>query len=131
MFDCRPAVLPVFVNVSGIDMRTVRPAKPRCFAPEREQQFGGAALFDYFDPELDVIPQLDSGTDCQDELSAPYGSPMVMNPIDALLPSQVEEDVDLAQILAEFGTLVNLSYEKGAMPPPRNINRRKSILMFL
>ena len=28
VFDCRPAVLPVYVDVSGIDMRIVRPAKP-------------------------------------------------------------------------------------------------------
>ena len=28
VFDCRPAVLPVSVDVLGIDMRTVRPAKP-------------------------------------------------------------------------------------------------------
>ena len=41
----------------------------------------------------------------------------------ALLPSQVEEDVDLAQILAEFGTLPAIvtpmdgPYEEGEMPP--------------
>ena len=119
VFDCRPALLPVSVNVSGIDMRTVSPAVP----PDREQQFGGAALFDYIDPELDVIPMLDSGTDCQDELSSPDSSPMVTSPMVALLPSQVEEDVDLAQILTEFGTLPAIvtpiadPYEKGEIPP--------------
>ena len=126
VFDCRPAVLPVSVDVSGIDMRTVRPAKPPAepvvVPPEREQQFGGAALFDYIDLELDVIPLLDSGTDCQDELSSPDGSPMVISPIVALSPSQVEEDVDLVQILAEFSTLPAIvtpivdPYEKGEMP---------------
>ena len=109
VFDCRPALLPVSVNVSGIDMRTVRPAMPPAepvvVLPKREQQFGGAALFYYIDPELDVIPLLDSETDCQDELSSPDSSPMVIGPMVALLPSQVEEDVDLAKILAEFGTL--------------------------
>ena len=67
---------------------------------EREQQFGGAILFDHIDPELEVIPLLDSGTDCQDELSSPDGSPMVISPIVGLSPSQGEDDVDLVQILA-------------------------------
>ena len=127
VFDCRPAVLPVSVDVSGIDMRTVRPAKPPAepvVVPlEREQQFGGVALFDHIDPELDVIPLLDSGTDCQDELSSPDGSPMVISPIVTLSPSQVEDDVDLAQLLAEFGSLSAFvtpivdTYEKGEIPP--------------
>ena len=127
VFDCRPTLLPVSVNVSGIGMQTVRPAMPPAepvvVPPEREQQFGGAALVDYSDPELDVIPLLDSGTDYQDELSSLDSSPMVISPIVALLPSQVEEDVDLAHILAEFGTLPAIltpiadPYEKEEMPP--------------
>ena len=60
---------------------------------------------DHIDPELEVIPLLDSGTDCHNELSSPDGSPMVISPIVGLSPPQVEDDVDLAQILAEFGTL--------------------------
>ena len=46
-----------------------------------------------------------------------------MRPIVALSPSRVEDDVDLAQILAEFGTLPAFvtpivdPYEKGEMPP--------------
>ena len=139
VFDCRPALLPVSVNVSGIDMWTVRhampPAKPVVVPPEREQQFGGAALFDYVDLELDVIPLLDSGTDCQDEFSSAASSPMVISPMVALLPSQVEEDVHLAQILTEFGTLpaivalIDDPYGQGEMPPAEY--RRKSLLMCL
>ena len=72
VFDCLPLLLPLSVNVLGIDMRTVRPAmplvEPVVVPPECEQQFGGAALFDYIHPESDVIPLLDSGTDCQDKL---------------------------------------------------------------
>ena len=52
-----------------------------------------------------MIPLLDSGTDCQDELSSLDGSPMVISPIVGLSPSQGEDDVDLAQTLVEFGTL--------------------------
>ena len=70
VLDCRPALLPVSVDVSGIDMRAVRsaisPAESVVVPPELEQQFGGgggADLLDYFLPELDVAPLLDSGTD--------------------------------------------------------------------
>ena len=56
VFDCRPALLPVSVDVSGIDMSAVQsaisPAEPVVVPPELEQQFGGAALFDYIGPEL-------------------------------------------------------------------------------
>ena len=58
VFDCRPTVLPVLADVSGIDMRTVRPSKPPAepvVAPaEREQKFGGPILLDHIDPELEV-----------------------------------------------------------------------------
>ena len=40
---------------------------------------------DDIDPELEVIPFLDSGTDCQDELTSPDGSPMVISLIVDLL----------------------------------------------
>ena len=127
MFDCRPAILPVSVDASGIDMRTVRPAEPPAepvvVPAERKQQFGGPMWLDHIDPELEVILLLDSGTDCQDELSSPDGSPMVISPIVGLSPSQGEDDVDLAQILAEFGTLPAFltpiidHYAEGEMPP--------------
>ena len=110
MFDCRPALLPVSVDVSGIDMRGVRsaisPAESVLVLPELEQQFGGGGdLFDYIGPELDVAPLPDSGTDLEDELPSPDGSPMVISHGMSRLPAQVEEDVELAQMLAEFGTL--------------------------
>ena len=105
VFDCRPAVLPVSVDVSGIDMRSVRPAEPVVAPAEHKQEFGRPMWLNHIDPELEVIPLLDSGTDCQDELSSPDGSPMVISPIVGPSPSQGEDDVDLAQTLVEFGTL--------------------------
>ena len=127
VFDCRPAVLPVSVDVSGIDMRTVRraepPAEPFVVPAERKQEFRGSVWLDHIDPELEVTPLLDSGTDCQDELSSPDGSPMVISPIVGLLPSQGEDDINLTQILAEFGTLPAFmtpiidQYAEGEMPP--------------
>ena len=78
---------------------------------------------DHIDPELEVTPLLDSGTDCQDELSSPDGSPMDISPIVDLLPSQGEDDINLTQILAEFDTLPAFvtpivdQYAEGEMPP--------------
>ena len=59
----------------------------------------------------------------EDELPSPDVSPMVISHGVALLPAQVGEDVDLAQILAEFGTLpaivtpINNPQEARVMPP--------------
>ena len=65
----------------------------------------GADLLGYIVSELGVAPLLDSGTDLEDELPSPDALPMVMGHGVAILPAQGEEDVDLAQVLAEFGTL--------------------------
>ena len=92
-------------------MRAVRPsippAKSVVVPPVHEQQFGGggADLLSYICPELGVTLLLDSGTDLEDELPSPDDSSMVMGHGVAPLPAQVEEDVDLAQVLAEFSTL--------------------------
>ena len=130
VFDCRPALLPVSVDVSGIDMRAARsaisPAESVLVPPELEQQFGGgggADLFDYIGPELDVAPLPDSGTYLEDELPSPDGSPMVISHGVSRLPARSEEDVDLAQMLVEFGTLpaivtpIHDPQEKREMPP--------------
>ena len=82
-------------------------------------------MLDYIGPELDVAALLDSGTDLEDELPSPDVLPMVISHVVSLLPAQVEEDVDLAQILAEFGTLpaivtpINDSQE-ARVPPAEN-----------
>ena len=110
VFDCRLALLPVYLAVSGIDMLEVRssilPAKIDVVPPEHEQPFGGGEdLLGFICPELSVAPLLDSGTDLEDELPSPDASPVFIGHRVALLPAQVEENVDLAQVLAEFGTL--------------------------
>ena len=126
VFDCRPAELPVSVDVLGIDMQKVRraepPAEPFIALAERRQEFRGPMCLDHIDPELEVIPLLDSGTDCQEESSSPDGSPMVISPIVGLFPSQGEDDINLSQILSEFGTLPALvsqivdQYAEGEIP---------------
>ena len=75
-------------------------------------------------PELGVAPLSDPGTDLEDELPSPDSSPVVMGHGVALLPAQVEEDVDLAQVLAAFGTLPTIvtpirdPQEERVVPPP-------------
>ena len=48
VFDCHPALLPVSLDVSEIDMRAVRPlippAKSVVVPPVHEQQFGGGRI---------------------------------------------------------------------------------------
>ena len=60
VFDCRLALLPVSLDVSGIDMRAVRPSIPPAQSvvvpPVHKQQFGGADLLSYICPELGVTP---------------------------------------------------------------------------
>ena len=90
VFDYRPAVLPVSVDVSGMDIRSVRLAEPpadQVVAPaERKHEFGGPTWLDDIDRELAVIPLLDSGTDCQEELSSPDDLPI--SRIVGMSPSQ-------------------------------------------
>ena len=112
VFDCRPALLPVSLDVSGIDMLAVRssipPAKTDVVPPEHEQPFGGGGgrfAWLYLSGVECWTPLLDSGTDLEDELPSPDASPVVIGHRVALLPAQVEENVDLVQVLAEFGTL--------------------------
>ena len=104
VFDFRPAVLPMSVDVSSMDMQEIRraepPAEPFVAPAERRQEFRGPMCLDDIDPELEIIPLLDSGTDCQDELSSPDCSPMVISPIVGLLPSQGEDDINPSQIQA-------------------------------
>ena len=93
VFDCGPALLPVSVDVSGIDMLAFRsmipPAKSVVVPPDLEHQFGGREdLLDYIGPELGVTPLLDPGTDLEDELLSPDVSPMVISHGVVLAPVQ-------------------------------------------
>ena len=125
VIDGRPAMLPVSVDVSSIDIQEVRraesPTEPVVATAERRQEFGGPVWLDDIDPELEVIPLLDSGTDCQDELSSPDGSPMVISPIVGLLPSQGEDDINLPTG-RRCNPRLMISMLRGRNSP-RNINR--------
>ena len=109
VFDCRPALLPVCLDVSGIDMPPVRssilPAQTKVVRRAHEQAFEGADLLSLICPEFGVAPLFDPGTDCEDELPSPDVLSMVIGHGMAILPEQVEEDVDLARVFAEFSSL--------------------------
>ena len=92
------ALLPVSVNLSGIDMRASQSAisSTESVLVPPEWQFGGGFVID---------EQPDYGTDLEDELPSPDGSPMVISHGVSRFPARLEGDVDLAQILAQFVTL--------------------------
>ena len=84
VFDCRPQVLPGAMDVSGPELSEIR-SMTRASAdtsppPECEQSFGGGGdLLGSICPELDVVPLVDPGIDCEDELPALADMPAVGN----------------------------------------------------
>ena len=66
--------------------------------PEREQSFrgGGGDLLSLICPELGVTPLVDTGTDCEDELSIPASLPAAVNH---------EVDSELEQVFVNVGSL--------------------------
>ena len=85
LFDCRPQVLPGAMDVSGLELSEIRSMTKASAAtsppPEREQSFGGGGgggdLLGSICPELGVVPLVDPGTDCEDELPAPADMPAI------------------------------------------------------
>ena len=80
VLDCRPQVLPGAMDVSGTDLAEIRSMSRAWVAttvpPKREQSFGGGNFLSLICPELGVTPQIDSGTDLEDELSIPASAPV-------------------------------------------------------
>ena len=67
--------------------------------PEREQSFGGGGgggLLSLICPELGVTPPVDTGTDCEDELSIPASPQADVNH---------EVDSELEQVFVDVGSL--------------------------
>ena len=76
VLDCRPQVLPGAMDVSGTDMAEIRSMSRAGVAtavpPESEQSFGGGGGgLAEFDLSEVVTPQIDPGTDLEDEQSNP------------------------------------------------------------
>ena len=67
---------------------------------------GGGGRFAWFYlSRVECCSTVGLGTDLEDELPSPDASPVVIGHGVALLPAHLGENVDLAQVLAEFGTL--------------------------
>ena len=113
VFDCRPPLLPVSMNISGVDVSVSRAsavsAEAAAFPPEREQSFGGGGeLLSLICPELGVAPLVDPGTDLEDELPTPAVSPVTVSHGAAPRPAQVEVNVDLDRVFQDVATLQEL-----------------------
>ena len=112
VFDCRPPLLPVSMDISGVDVSVIWAsavsAEAAAFPPEREQSFGGGGggdLLSLICPELGVAPLVDPGTDLEDELPTPATSPVTVDHGAAPRPTQVELDVDLDRVFQDVATL--------------------------
>ena len=99
VLDCRPQALSGVMDVTGTDMAEI-PSTSRAGVaaevhPEREQPFGGGGggdLLSLICPELGVTPQVDPGTDLDDELSIPASPPAYVNHTVVSLSVRAEMD---------------------------------------
>ena len=111
VLDCHPPLLPVSMDISGVDLSAIRApavsAGAGLFPLEREQLFGGGGgdLLGLICPELGVTPLVDPGTDVEDEWPTPATSPVpVVNGV-APLSTQADVDVELCQVFQDVGAL--------------------------
>ena len=79
VYNCRPPLLPVSLQLKDIGPLPLRPTavSANLAAPPREDGMavGGASPEGVAIPELGVAPLTDPETDLEDELSTPDGSP--------------------------------------------------------
>ena len=89
VYDCRPPLLPVSLEISNIgplSVRTTVVAASVAVPPwEEGPTISGVGSDVVAFPGLGVAPLVDSGTDLEDELSTPDGSPSM----DAIMPGSV------------------------------------------
>ena len=110
VLDCRPPLLPVSMDISGVDLSAIRfpamSAPVDGLLPGREQlSTGGGDLLGLICPELGVAPLVDPGTDLGDERPTPVGSPMTAVNEGMPLSPTSGVDVEVVQALLEVGVL--------------------------
>ena len=111
VYDCRPPLLPVSLDLSGIDpvsgLSTIISAS--VIVPPRVDGLpisgGGGGSNALVVPELGVAPLEDSGTDLEDELPTPDGSPSTDAVQPEVGPAHQGVDLELARALLELGVL--------------------------
>ena len=108
--DCRPQV--GAMDVSGTDLAEIRSMSrvgvATAVPPEREQSFGGGGggdLLSLIGPELGVTPQVDTGTDLEDELSITASLPADVNHKVVPLSMRADEYSELEQVFGDVGSL--------------------------
>ena len=109
VLDCRPPLLPVSMDIRGVDLLAIRAPAVSAGAGvlplEREQLFGGVDLLSLICPELGVTPLVDPGTDVEDEWPTSAASPVpVVNRV-APLSAQADVDIELCQVSQDVGAL--------------------------
>ena len=111
VLECHPPAFPGMMDVTGTDLAEVPSASRAGVAaevpPEREQSFGGGGgdLLSLICPELGVTPQVDPGTDVEDELSIPATPPADVNHAVVSLSVRAEMDNELEQVFVDVGSL--------------------------
>ena len=101
VLDCRPPLLPVSMDISGVDLLAIRApavsAGAGVLPPDREQLFGGGDLLSFICPELGVTllvdPSMDvrlAGTHCERS---------------GALSAQADVDIELCQVFQDVGAL--------------------------
>ena len=109
VLGCRPPLLPVSMDISGVDLSAGRlpavSAGVDVLPNERGTSFSRGDLIGLICPELGVAPLVDPGTDLEDELLTPVGSPST--DISKSVPTSTSSGVDLelARALMEIGVL--------------------------
>ena len=111
VLDCRPPLLPVSMDISGVDLSAGRlpavSAGMDVLPHEREPSFsgGGGDLIGFICPELGVAPLVDPGTDLEDKRSTPVGSPSPGVDKSVPLSATSGVELELARALLEVGVL--------------------------
>ena len=109
VLDCRPPLLPVSMDISGVDMSASRvpavSAGVNVLPHEREPLFSGGDLLGLICPELGVAPLVGPGTDVEYERPTPVGSPSPV--VDRAVPLSTSSGVDLelTRVFLEVGVL--------------------------
>ena len=109
VYDCRPPLLPVSLDLSGIGpLSTVMSAS--MVVPLREDglTFSGEGSNELVVPELGVAPLEFSGTDLEDELPTPDGSPSTGAAQPEVGPAPRGIDLELAPVLLEVGVFPSM-----------------------
>ena len=109
VLDCRPPLLPVLMDISGVDLSAGRlpavSAGMDVLLHGREPLSGGGDLLGLICPELGVAPLVDPGTDLEDERPTPVGSPSSAVDESVPLSTTLGVDPEVAHALLDVGVL--------------------------